>query len=237
MLLILPGILNAHELAQFRTHLDSASWQDGRVTAGSLSAAVKQNEQLPEEQEPAISLGNHVLRTLGEHSRFLSAALPESIYPPKFNRYSGQGRGGENRNGGDYYGAHVDAAVMTIKETRRSLRSDLSATLFLSEPQEYDGGELCIATEHGMQAIKLPAGDMVLYPSGSVHLVKPVTRGTRLASFFWIQSMVQDKGERELLYELDGSIQALAAGRAADDPELIRLTGIYHNLLRRWAQV
>lgn len=227
MLLILPGILNAHELIQFRAHLDKAVWQNGRVTAGSLSGAVKQNEQLPEDQEPAVSLGNHILRTLGEHPRFLSAALPEQIYPPKFNRYAD----------GGHYGAHVDAAVMTIKGARCSLRSDLSATLFLNEPQDYDGGELCITTEHGPQEIKLPAGDMVLYPSGSVHLVKPVTRGTRLASFFWIQSMVQDRGERELLYELDGSIQALSSGRAVNDPELIRLTGIYHNLLRRWARV
>ena len=227
MILILPRILNAHEVTQFRQHLDAANWQDGRATAGSLSAAVKDNQQLEEDVEPALSLGNHLLRTLGTHDGFRAAALPECIYPPKFNRYSGGGQ----------YGPHVDAAVMTIKAARRSLRCDLSATLFLSEPEEYEGGELCIAGTEGVRAIKLPAGAMVLYPSGSLHFVKPVTSGTRLASFFWIQSMVQDAGERALLYELDNSIQTLSMRLSATDPQLLKLTELYHNLLRRWARV
>lgn len=227
MILTLPRILNAHELAQFRTHLEAADWQDGLGTAGTLSAVVKDNQQLEEDVEPALSLGNHLLRTLGTHAGFLAAALPECIYPPKFNRYSGGGQ----------YGAHVDAAVMTIKAARRSLRCDLSATLFLCDPEEYDGGELCISSAEGVRQIKLPAGAMVLYPSGSLHYVTPVTRGTRLASFFWIQSMVPDPGERALLLDLDNTIQTLRTRLSATDPQLLKLTELYHNLLRRWARV
>ncbi len=226
MILTLPRILNEHELAQFRQHLEAADWQDGRVTAGSLSAAVKDNQQLEEDVEPALSLGNHLLRTLGSHAGFRAAALPEAIYPPKFNRYTGGGQ----------YGPHVDAAVMTIRAARRSLRCDLSATLFLSDPTDYEGGELCIRGEDGVREIKLPAGSMVLYPSGALHWVKPVTRGARLAAFFWIQSLVQDPAERALLLDLDSTIQVLAARLPATDPQLLKLTELYHNLLRRWAR-
>ncbi len=227
MLTLIEQVLSADEVRQFRTHLEGAQWVDGRVTAGTRSASVKQNLQLDEDSDLAIQLGNHILKKLGHHPLFLSAALPEKIYPPKFNCYRDGGR----------YGAHVDAAVMPLRATRSSLRSDLSATLFLTEPDEYEGGQLTIETEFGAQQVKLAAGDMVLYPSSSLHRVEPVTRGARVCSFFWIQSMVRDEGERTLLFDLDQSIQALSVGRPADDDEILRLTGVYHNLLRRWAQV
>lgn len=227
MLTVIEGVLTKDEVAQFREHLQRAEWQDGLLTGGTRASGIKQNQQLDEESDLAIQLGNIILKKLGRHPLFLSAALPEKIYPPKFNRYSDGGR----------YGAHVDSAVMLLRATRTSLRSDLSATLFLTEPDEYDGGELTIETAFGAQQVKLPAGDMVLYPSTSLHRVEPVTRGARVCSFFWIQSMVKDEGERTLLFDLDQSIQALSVGRPNDDEEILRLTGVYHNLLRRWADV
>lgn len=227
MLTIIENVLIADEVRQFRQHLDSAEWEDGLQTAGSLSAAVKRNLQLNEQSEVAISLGNHILKKLGNNPLFISAALPEKIYPPKFNRYAD----------GGHYGAHVDAAVMLVQGTNMTIRSDLSATLFLTEPEEYEGGELTIESEYGAQEIKLTAGDMVLYPSTSLHQVNPVTRGARVCSFFWLQSMVRDEGQRALLYDLDQSIQALSAGREKNDRDILRLTGVYHNLLRRWAEV
>lgn len=225
MLIPIEQVLSKDEVGQFRAHLEHAEWQEGLMTAGTLAGAVKRNLQLADGVEPAVSLGNHILRRLGNHPGFISAALPNRIYPPKFNRY---------QDGGNY-GAHVDSALMQVPGTNVTVRSDLSATLFLSEPDEYDGGELEIEGPFGVQSVKLAAGDMVLYPSSSLHRVTPVTRGARIASFFWIQSLVQDEAARTLLFDLDQAIQGLTVARAPDDPHLVKLTGIYHNLLRRWS--
>ncbi|MBR0566721.1 Fe2+-dependent dioxygenase [Azoarcus sp. L1K30] len=224
MLIPIENVLGKDEVAHFRQRLDGADWQDGLNTAGTLARAAKRNLQLEDGSPLAVALGNHILRRLGSHPAFISAALPHRIYPPKFNCY---------RNGGTY-GLHVDSALMAVGGTDITIRSDLSATLFLSEPDEYEGGELQIEGPFGIQSVKLAAGDMVLYPSSSLHQVTPVTRGERLASFFWIQSMVQGEEDRTLLYDLDQAIQALTRS-CADDPELVRLTRVYHNLLRRWA--
>jgi PKHD-type hydroxylase len=225
MLIAIPQVLSSDEVRQFRAHLETASWQDGGKTAGTLARSIKNNLQLDDESELAISLGNQIVRKLGQHPLFISAALPQRIYPPKFNCY---------RNGGTY-GAHVDSALMQVPGTSISVRSDLSATLFLCEPDEYDGGDLEIEGPFGVQAVRLEAGDMVLYPSSSLHRVTPVTRGTRICSFFWIQSVVADAGARTLLFDLDQAIQGLTPAVRADDANLVRLTGVYHNLLRRWA--
>lgn len=226
MLIIIESLFSQEEVTQYRKALETEQWEEGRKTGGSLSAAVKTNLQLSEENSLAQSLGNTILKKLGNHPDFLSAALPEKIYPPKFNCYS---------NGGEY-GAHVDSAIM-LMPNNQSLRSDLSATIFFSEPQNYEGGELEIETAYGSQAVKLNAGDMVLYPSSSLHRVNPVTKGKRFASFIWVQSMVPDEAERTLLYDLDQSIQALMQEKPKEDPNVLRLTSVYHNLLRRWARV
>lgn len=227
MLTILNNILTKDEVKQFRDHLNKSEWQDGNQTAGSLASQVKNNKQLKDEQsEVAVSLGNHILKKLGNHPQFISAALPNKIYPPRFNRYEK----------GETYGVHVDSAVMLIPNTNISLRSDLSATLFLCEPDEYEGGELTIELEFGAQEVKLAAGDMVLYPSSSLHQVAPVTKGARTCSFFWIESMVQSEERLSLLYDLDQSIQNLTKSNV-DSEELTKLSGIYHNLLRQWANV
>lgn len=225
MLIPIENVLGKDEVREFRARLDQADWQDGLKTAGSLARSVKRNQQLDDGSELAVSLGNHILRRLGNHPAFISAALPGRIYPPKFNRYADGGT----------YGAHVDSALMQVPGTNVTVRSDLSATLFLAEPEEYDGGELEIEGPFGVQAVKLEAGDMVLYPSSSLHRVTPVTRGARIASFFWIQSLVADEGERTLLFDLDQAIQGLTPSQHADDGHLLKLTGVYHNLLRRWA--
>jgi PKHD-type hydroxylase len=225
MLIPIEGVLSPDEVREFRQRLDAADWQDGARTAGTLARAVKRNLQLADGSPLATALGKQVLRRLAAHPLFVSAALPRRIYPPKFNRYAGGGT----------YGTHVDSALMQVPGTDVTVRSDLSATLFLSEPGEYEGGELQIDGPFGVQAVKLPAGDLVLYPSSSLHRVTPVTRGARVASFFWIESMVRDDGERALLFDLDQSIQALTKTAAPEDPRLVRLTGVYHNLLRRWA--
>lgn len=225
MLMPITGVLGKAEVRQFREHLDRAAWQDGLTTAGTLAGAVKRNEQLADGTEPAVGLGNHILRNLAGNATFISAALPDRIYPPKFNRY---------RDGGTY-GTHVDSALLQVPGTGVTMRSDLSATLFLAEPDEYQGGELEIEGPFGIQAVKLAAGDLVLYPSGSLHRVTPVTRGARVASFFWIQSHVQDEGARTLLYDLDQAIQQLTPVFTPHDPRLLRLSGVYHNLLRRSA--
>ena len=227
MLTVIEQVLTGEEVAAFRTTLAADVWEDGAASAGSRSVAVKRNLQLPERSPTAVDLGNRILRKLGSHPLFISAALPERIYPPKFNLY----------RGGGHYGAHVDAALMRVADRNMTLRTDLSATLFLSEPEEYDGGELTIEGEYGAQEIKLAAGDLVLYPSSSLHQVTPVTRGERIASFFWVQSAVPDGSARTLLFDLDQAIQALSAERPKDDPEIDRLTHVYHNLLRRWARV
>ena len=225
MLTTIDNVLSKDEVRQFRAHLDQAAWQDGAASAGALARKVKANEQLADDAEVAISLGNHILRCLGRNTLFVSAALPRKIYPPKFNRYSDGGA----------YGTHIDSALLHIPGTAHSLRSDLSATLFLSEPDEYDGGELEIETGFGAQRVKLSAGSMVLYPSSSLHRVTPVTRGARVAAFFWVESMVADDSARALLYDLDRTIQDLTPTLDADQTNLLKLTGIYHNLLRRWA--
>lgn len=225
MPIIIEQVLSKDEVRQFRERLDAADWQDGLKTAGTLARSAKRNLQLDDDSGLAVALGNHILRQLGDTPLFVSAALPSRIYPPKFNCYTGGGT----------YGAHIDSAVMQVPGTGITVRSDLSATLFLSEPEEYDGGELEIDGTSGQQRIKLKAGDMVLYPSTSLHRVTPVTRGARIASFFWIESLVGDAGRRELLFELDRSIQSLTPSLPEGDRNLLRLTGIYHNLLRRWA--
>ena len=225
MLITIENVLSKDEVRQFRAYLDRAEWRDGTDSAGTLARKAKSNTQVDDDAEVAISLGKHILQNLGNNPRFISAALPRKIYPPKFNRYAG----------GASYATHVDSAVMHIPRTGLSLRSDLSATLFLAEPDEYDGGELEIDGEFGVQSVKLEAGNMVLYPSSSLHRVTPVTRGARVASFFWIESLVGDDAERTLLYDLDQAIQALTPALEADERSLLKLTGIYHNLLRRWA--
>lgn len=225
MLITINNVLSKDEVRQFRDHLAKADWLDGQETAGSLARQVKKNQQLDDNQEPAISLGNHIVRALTQNPRFISAALPDRIYPPKFNSYSTS----------ETYGAHIDSALMQLPGSHITLRTDLSATLFLTEPDEYEGGELSIETEYGAQKVKLNAGDLVLYPSTSLHQVTPVTRGTRIASFFWIQSMIRDNQQRQILYEFDGSVQSLTAELGPSHSEVVRLSGLYHNLLRQWS--
>ena len=224
MMITIPQFLTAAEVRHFRERLATADWTDGRATAGHLASQVKDNLQLPDESSVSRELGDFVLQALGRHPLFLSAALPLKVLPPRFNRYEGGGT----------YGPHVDAAVFSVPGTPHRVRSDLSATLFLSEPEEYDGGELTVSDTYGEHSVKLPAGDMVLYPGSSLHHVTPVTRGTRLASFFWVQSLVRDDAQRALMLELDGAIQQLAVD-APGHPSLSRLTGVYHNLLRQWS--
>lgn len=225
MLITIDNVLDLADVRRFRELLDAADWIDGRITAGSLATTVKHNQQLEIDSDLAVSLGNHLLRVLGSHALFLSAALPEKIVPPRFNRYA---------DGGSF-GTHVDAAIMRVERANLTLRSDLSATLFLCDPDEYDGGELLIETTFGAQPVKLPAGSLVLYPSSSLHQVTPVTRGVRTCAFFWVQSLVRDDGERALLFDLDQNLQQLRAQLPADDQRLLALHGVYHNLLRRWA--
>ncbi|MBK5650715.1 MAG: Fe2+-dependent dioxygenase [Rhizobium sp.] len=216
-------------MADFRRIMDASGWEDGRSTAGAASALVKRNEQLPPDSEVARQLGNRVLTALSASPRFISAAIPLRIFPPLFNRYAA--------SDGHHFGLHVDNAVRGDKLTGLRIRTDLSVTLFLSNPEDYDGGELVIEDLYGSHEIKLPAGDLVLYPASSLHLVTPVTRGTRVASFFWLQSMVRDAHARSLIFDLDTAIQALVERLGRDDPETVKLTGIYHNLIRHWAEV
>lgn len=224
MLLQVPNVLDAEQVRHFRQALDQADWADGRITAGYQSAQAKQNQQLPEDSPVAQQLGELVLSALQRSPLFLSAALPLKVFPPLFNRYEG----------GQSFGSHVDNAIRQVRGTPHRIRTDLSATLFLSAPDEYDGGELVVEDTYGLHSVKLPAGDLVLYPASSLHLVRPVTRGARVASFFWIQSMVRDDGERTLLYDLDRATQQVHRD-LPHSPAAVQLTGIYHNLLRRWA--
>ncbi len=228
MLLNIPDVLNAAQVAEANARLQSADWADGRATAGYQSAKAKDNAQLPETSVVGKELGGVVLDALARNSTFFSAALPKRIYPPLFNRYEG----------GQSFGYHVDNAVRYDRSrgAAEAVRTDLSATLFLSEPQDYDGGELVIEDTYGTQSIKLPAGHLVLYPGTSLHRVTPVTRGSRVACFFWIQSMVRDDGQRRLMFELDLSIRRLTQD-VPDNAALIQLTGVYHNLLRQWSEV
>ena len=226
MLLQIPQVLTAEQVAQCRQALDGADWADGRITAGYQSAQAKHNEQLPEDAPISRELGDMVLQALQGNPLFLSAALPLKVFPPLFNRYAG----------GQSFGSHVDNAIRQVRGTPHRVRTDLSATLFLADPGEYDGGELVVEDIYGTHSVKLPAGDLVLYPASSLHLVKPVTRGARVASFFWIQSMVRDDGERTLLYDLDRAVQQVHRD-LPDSPAAVQLTSVYHNLLRRWADV
>ncbi|MFC3101702.1 Fe2+-dependent dioxygenase [Altererythrobacter lauratis] len=226
MLTVIESVLDAAEVRDFRKALASARWIDGAQTAGTRSVAVKQNLQLDRGDPLAVDLGNRILRKLGHHPLFVSASLAETIWPPVFNCYA---------NGG-HYGTHVDSALMRHPDLGRTMRSDLSATLFLSDPDDYEGGELVIEGQFGGQAVKLPAGDMVLYPSSSLHQVTPVTAGERVCAIMWMQSAVADHSARAILFDLDQSIQALAVGRSKDDADIDRLIHVYHNLLRRWAQ-
>jgi PKHD-type hydroxylase len=206
--------------------LDAAEWIDGRITAGRQSAQVKRNSQLPEDHAAARELGDVILAALQRHALFVSAALPLKVFPPLFSRYEG----------GQAFGSHVDNAIRQVAGTPHRIRTDLSATLFLSEPGEYEGGELLVEDTYGVHSVKLPPGHLILYPSTSLHNVRPVVRGARLVSFFWIQSMVRDDGARTLLFDLDRAIQQLGAGAQPESVPL-QLTGIYHNLLRRWAEM
>jgi PKHD-type hydroxylase len=226
MMLHIPAVLGAEEVRDFRRQLDAAEWSDGRATVGAQGAQVKRNQQLDPALPVAQALSRRILERLQGHPQFFSAALPLRILPPLFNRYAG---GGE-------YGLHVDGAVMSQRDTRQLLRSDVSATLFLCEPEEYDGGELVVKDTYGEHEAKLPAGDLVLYPSTSLHQVLPVTRGARVCAFFWVQSMVREDSRRTQLYELDLAIQSLR-GRLGEAPECVALTAHYHNLLRLWAEV
>ena len=226
MLMHIPDILTPEQVSHVRERLDTAPWADGRVTAGYQSSKAKDNAQLPEDSLEARELGALVLDALARNSTFFSAALPRRIYPPLFNRYAG----------GQSFGFHVDNAVRYDRSRGGAdpIRTDLSATLFLSAPDEYDGGELIIEDTYGTQQIKLPAGHLVLYPGTSLHQVTPVTRGARIASFFWIQSMLREDAQRRLMFDLDVSIRTLTRD-VPEHPSLVQLTGVYHNLLRRWS--
>ena len=234
MLLRIPQALNADELAQVRALVLGADWADGRLTAGSQSGGVKNNTQLPEELAAAQQARHIVSVALARNPMFVACALPKSVYPPLFNRYSGSANA---------FGDHIDNAVRTHAATARHVRTDISCTLFLSEPANYEGGELVVQDTYGEQRIKFDAGDLVIYPGTSVHRVEPVTRGERLASFFWVESMVRSDEQRRLLYEMDLAITALRQQDLArpegtgERPEVVRLTGCYHNLLRMWANV
>lgn len=226
MLLQIPDVLSTDQVAQARSVLEGAEWIDGRATAGHQSSKAKRNLQLPEDHPIARQLGDTILKALQANPLFITAALPLRVFPPLFNRYEGGGA----------FGSHVDNAIRQVPTMPVRIRTDLSATLFLSSPEEYDGGELLVEDTYGVHSVKLPAGHMVLYPSSSLHNVQPVTRGARVASFFWIQSMVRDDGERTLLFDLDTAIQQVSR----DLPEhqaTVQLTSVYHNLLRRWAEM
>ena len=227
MLTIIENILDEEQIRDFRQKLKAAEWADGAASAGTRSVKVKQNLQLDRQNALSVELGNVILRKLGNEPLFISASLAEKIWPPIFNLY---------QNGG-HYGTHSDAALMRLPEANMTIRSDLSATIFLSEPDEYDGGELVIEQQYGAQPVKLAAGDMVLYPSSSLHQVTPVTRGKRICAITWMQSAVDDPSARELLFDLDQSIQSLTPDRSHDDPDIDRLIHVYHNMLRRWATV
>lgn len=224
MIFEIADVLTTDEVRQCRERLLTAQWQDGRATAGSVAVHAKSNEQLAEDDPLCRQLGEFILSRLGQCERFLAAALPLKVLPPRFNRYTGNGT----------YGSHIDAAIFSVPGTPHRIRSDLSATLFFSDPDTYDGGELEIEGAFGRRQFKLPAGHMILYPSTTLHRVTPVTRGARYAAFFWIQSLVREDNRRAMLLELDDTIRSLAMEKA-DHPAVVRLTGLYHNLLRDWA--
>lgn len=227
MLICIPDVLSKTDVAQFRDVMDACDWEDGRSTAGAQSAMVKRNEQLPPDSAAARQLGERVIRALTANPLFISAAVPRHIFPPLFNRYGV----------GHHFGLHVDNAVRGDTLTGTRIRTDLSVTLFLSEPDQYDGGELIVEDNFGSHEIKLPAGHLVLYPASSLHMVTPITRGVRVASFLWLQSMIRDAHARGMIFDLDNAIQGLVGRIGRDDPQTVELTGIYHNLIRYWAEV
>ena len=226
MLLQIPDVLTGEPLARARALVTQAEWVDGRITAGHQSARAKDNLQIPEGHPSAREAGELILQSLNHNALFISAALPLKVFPPLFNRY----------DAGQSFGNHVDNAIRQVPGTPHRIRTDLSATLFLTDPHDYDGGELVVEDTYGVHQVKLPAGHMVLYPSTSLHHVRPVTRGARVSSFFWIQSMVRDDGQRTLLFDLDTAIQRVAGEPALHAPA-VQLTGVYHNLLRQWAEL
>jgi PKHD-type hydroxylase len=231
MLITIEKVLIAEQVAVARQKLAAAEWVDGRVTAGYQAQEVKRNAQIPENSPVAKELGDMILAGLARSPRFMSAALPLRVFPPMFNSYAG----------GQTFGTHVDTAIRQLVSTGQRIRTDLSATLFLTPPEDYDGGELIVEDSYGEKSVKLAAGDMVLYPATSLHRVEPVTRGNRVSSFFWMQSMIRQDAQRTLLFELDESIQRLAKSEQAQDVEIkrtsVQLTGVYHNLLRQWAEM
>ena len=231
MLITIENVLNSEQVAAARARLAAAAWVDGRVTAGYQAQEVKRNAQVSENSPVGKELGEVVLAGLARSARFLSAALPLRVFPPMFNSYAG----------GQTFGTHVDTAIRQLITTGQRIRTDLSATLFLTPPEEYDGGELIVEDSYGEKSVKLAAGDMVLYPATSLHRVEPVSRGNRISSFFWIQSMIRQDAHRTLLFELDASIQRLARLEHASSADIkqtsIQLTGVYHNLLRQWAEM
>jgi PKHD-type hydroxylase len=224
MLLQIPSLFSPGEVSEFRAVLESANWEDGRVTAGHRAIGVKSNLQLPENHPVTRQLGDRVMERLARTPLYIAAALPQKIYPPRFNRYEGGGT----------YGNHVDNAIFPIPGTPLKLRTDVSTSIFFSDPEDYDGGDLVIEDTYGEQRVKLPAGHMILYPSTSLHRVEPVTRGTRYASFFFTQSLVREDQQRRLLFELDKGIQQLTGDHPEHD-SIDAFTSVYHNLLRRWA--
>jgi len=225
MLMHIPEVLRKEQVAGMRRAMDATEWTDGRETVGPQGAKVKHNQQLPEASALRRELGSIVIAALARHPLYHAAVLPLRTLSPRFNRYEG---GGE-------YGFHIDGAVMATGDADTHIRSDISCTVFLSEPDEYDGGELIVSDTYGEHEVKLPAGDAIVYPSSSLHRVAAVTRGARIASFFWVQSMVRDDGARRLLLEMDTAIRTLSAD-GADQASILQLTGVYHNLLRRWAE-
>ncbi len=228
MLIVIPDVFTKTQVRELRAKLDAADWVDGRVTAGHQSAQAKNNSQIPENHPVAREVGDLILNVLGSNPLFRSAALPLRVFPPLFNRYAG----------GQTFGTHVDNSIRTHAASGGRIRTDLSCTLFFSEPEEYDGGELVVEDTYGSKTVKLPAGDMVLYPSTSLHHVTPVTRGARVSSFFWLQSMIRQDSQRTLLFDLDTAIQRIGT---VIDPvakqSSVQLTGVYHNLLRQWAEL
>lgn len=227
MLLQVPGLLNPAELAQVRALIDAGDWADGNATSGAQSALAKDNLQLAEGSAAAREAGVLIREALTRNPLFMSAALPHTVYPPLFNRYGG----------GQAFGDHIDNALRFHRDTGVRIRTDLSATLFLTDPEAYDGGELVIEDTFGAHEVKLPAGDLILYPASSLHRVEPVTRGARVGSFFWIQSLVRQDAQRALLFDMDLAIQRVAERSGLGDPAVVSLTGAYHNLLRMWSEL
>ncbi|MXO64963.1 Fe2+-dependent dioxygenase [Altericroceibacterium endophyticum] len=225
MMVKIPGVLTQEQVTKIRAVIDAGPWVDGNETSGHQSRLTKRNQQLRQHCDAAAEAGQMVLSAIGNTPEFVAAALPLKVFPPLFNRYEG----------GEEFGNHVDNSIRQVKGTEFRIRSDLSCTLFLEEPDDYEGGELVVEDLFGEHRVKLSAGDMVLYPASSLHRVTPVTKGARTASFFWLQSMVRDNGEREQLYRLDRSIRNLSAEKGGTDPTVMELTNLYHNLMRRWA--